>query len=64
METDISTCAASYVLVRVAILCAFGYGIFRVLARSHRPAPVVMESMSNSGHVNGGRVYAVPEDRC
>lgn len=64
METDITTYAASYVLVRVAILCAFGYGIFRVLARSHKPATVAMESIRNGGRINGGRVYAVPEDRC
>ena len=64
METDITNYAASYVLVRVTILSAFGYGIFRVLARSHRPATVAMESVKNGGRINGGLVHAVPEDRC
>ena len=59
MEPDITTYAASYVLVRVAILCTFGYGIFRILARSHAPAAANVESTRNLE-----RVYAVPEDRC
>lgn len=63
METDITTYAASYVLVRVVILCAFGYGIFRVLARSHRAPAVAMENARYGGHINGGGVYTVPEDR-
>lgn len=59
MEPDITTFAASYVLVRVAILCTFGYGVFRLLARSRTPSDNAVR-----GSKKVGRVYAVPEDRC
>lgn len=59
MEADITTYAATYVLARIAIVCAFGYVIYRVLT-SRRRAVVV--NADSTGYAN--QAFAVPEDRC
>lgn len=59
METDIATYAASYVLVRVALLCAFGYVFYRVLAKSQS---TVAEVVKTSKDVE--LAHVVPQDRC
>ena len=59
MEADIATYAATYVLARIAVVCAFGYFIYRVVS-SRRTAAV--------SDVNGRdytrQAHVVPEDRC
>ena len=59
METDISMYAASYVLVRVALLCAFGYVFYRVLAKSRATVAEVVE-ISKDVEL----AHVVAEDRC
>ena len=59
MEADITTYAASYVLVRIALLCALGYAFFRVLARSRATVAEVVETSKDVE-----LVHVVPEDRC
>lgn len=45
MENDIAIMAASYLAVRIALLIAAGYLIYRVLRKN--PAPVRIETQSN-----------------
>ena len=59
METDIATYAMSYVLARVALVCAFAYVIVRAIVGRHEAAAVT----SNSSGLSN-RVCAVHEDRC
>ena len=59
MEADIGTYAATYVLARIAVVCAFGYLIYRVLS-SRRTAPV----RNVSARRYGGQAHVIPEDRC
>ena len=59
MEADITTYAATYVLGRIAIVCAFGYLTYRVLASRRRAA---VSNAGSTGYAN--QAYAVPEDRC
>lgn len=59
METDIATYAAGYVLARVAVLCAFGYTVFSVIARSQSAMTGDVRSATRVGGA-----HSVPEDRC
>lgn len=59
MEADIATYAATYVLARIAVVCAFGYFIYRVVT-SRRTAAV-----SNVNDRDFTRqAHVVSEDRC
>lgn len=59
MEAEITTYATTYVLARIAIVCAFGYSTYRVLASRRQPAVVNADS---KGYAN--QAHAAPEDRC
>ncbi len=56
MEPDITSYAASYVLARIAVMCAFGYFIFRIVARRRTAA---VSNVNTAGCAT--RVHAVPE---
>lgn len=58
METDIATYAASYVLIRITLLCGIGYAFYRVLAKSRSTVAEVVE-IAKDGEV----AHRVPEDR-
>lgn len=59
MEADITTYAATYVLARIAIVCAFGYLTYRVLASRRR---ATVGNADSTGYAN--QSYVVPDDRC
>ncbi len=59
MEAVFTTYTATYGLARTAIVCAFGYLTYRVLASRRRAA---VSNADSTGYAN--RAYTVPEDRC